>query len=260
MKANLYVTALCLALCSACGGREAVVVDLPVVVDTDLVAPVETDLGYTVTLTQARTAVADLEFTILGEEHESMAARLWDALVPTAHAHPGHDGNGEVTGELPGNYIVDWMQPDQVLGVAAVLTGDYNGANFLFRVADADDGLAGDDPLLGHTMYLEATAVRDSETFQVQITLDLEAGTPLIGAPFDLAVSELGDDVIELELTPLDPFEGDTAFDGIDFAALDEDGDGVVVIEPYQPTHNVLRRAFAAHDHYFIDHSKQEPL
>ena len=42
-------------------------------------------------------------------------------------------------------------------------------------------------------------------------------------------------------------------FDGVDFAALDEDGDGAVALELDETTLNLLRRALQDHDYYLVD-------
>jgi hypothetical protein len=53
---------------------------------------------------------------------------------PRAWAHPGHYSGGDVTGELVGEFILDWIGGDgMALGTADLLAGDYNGFNFTFR-------------------------------------------------------------------------------------------------------------------------------
>lgn len=234
---------LLLSLAAACGGREAVEVTLPVVTDSARVTPAVTDLGYTVTLTAARAAIRDLELTIEGEEHEAIAY-LQD------YPHPGHSGGGEVTGELRGDFVVDFLVDGAAVGSATLLTGQYEGANFAFRAAGAVDGLEPSDPLLGHTIYLEASITRDTETWTATITLDLDEGTALVGAPFAHLVTETSTETISLQLATVDPFGDATVFDGIDFAAL---GTGALTIEPGQTAQNQLRRLFGAHDYYYLE-------
>ena len=237
--------ALVMAACG--GGREAVEVQLPVVSDATLIAPVITDLGYTVTITAARAAIRDLELTIEGEEHEiGTATRI---IGGGALPHPGHAGGGDVTGELLGDLLVTWTDDGVVLGTASLLTGRYQGLNFTFRRAADADGLADADPLLGHTFHVVATVARDTGTWTADIILDMDDDTQLVGAPFAHDVTATSTDAIGLQLAPADPFESDTVFDGIDFAALD-DGTGAVTIAPGDTAHNQLRRLFGAHDHY----------
>lgn len=245
----LLMTSLILA---SCGGQEAIEVQIPVIADSSGIDPVETDLGYSVSILEARAAIRNIEFSIEGEEHESgTMARLWSWLVPTAHAHPGHSAGGEITGELRGDFLIDWMDDGRSLGTARILTGQYQGANFSFRRAEASDGLSAEDPLLGHTFHLLLEVSRDQESWEVEIVLDLEDGTRLIGAPFEHELTESSAESIGLQLLTRDPFEEDTLFDGLDFAPLDDDEDGQIAIVPGQAEHNQLRRLFGAHDFYF---------
>jgi hypothetical protein len=55
---------------------------------------------------------------------------------------------------------------------------------------------------------------------------------------------------VALQLFPVDPIEELSLFDGLDFAALDGDGDGVVAIGPGDAAHNFLRRTLQSHVHY----------
>src|SRR5690606_3652864 len=248
----LLLAAACAAACGS--GQEAAEVPLPVVVSTrGAAAPATSDLGYQVTLVRARLALRDLELTVGGEVHGSALARAWGWLVPSAHAHPGHASGGEVTGVLPGPLLVDWGEDGAPLGTAILLEGDYQGANFTFRRAGAEDDLAPSDPLLGHAIELEAIATRDGDTIWLSAVLDIDEDTPLIGAPFSLEVREGIQATLALALLPAEKIEGKTVWDGVDLAALDGDGDGRVAIRPGEDAHNVLRRAFQVHDFYQID-------
>lgn len=244
-----------IAALSACGsGGEAVSVELQVVAGAGRVEPVTTDLGYTVTIDRVRVAIADVQFTIEGEEHPvSLSSRALDWLIGTAHAHPGHAGGGEVLGELAGDYIVEWTEDGSLLGTGILLVGDYNGSNFLFRTAGESDGLAPGDPLLGHSIHLVGSVERDADSWTVEMTFDIDEGTALVGAPFDYTVTEAEAPAIALELATIDPFEGDTIFDGVEFAELDGDRDGAIAIVPGSSAHNALRRAFTRHDHYIVE-------
>lgn len=246
---------LCAALAACGGGREATSMQLPVVAGANRIEPATTDLGYTVTVDRLRVGVRDVQFTIEGEEHpSSMASRVADWFIGTAHAHPGHAGGGEVLGELAGPYLIDWTADGSALGTGTLLTADYNGANFLFRTtSQVDDGLDPDDPLLGHAIHLEGSIERDGDSWAVDMVFDIDEGTALIGAPFDYTLTEAAAPTVALELATIDPFEGDTIFDGVEFADLDGDGDGAISIAPGSDTHNALRRAFTRHDHYIVE-------
>lgn len=230
--------------------QEAVHVMLPVTIDGSTVAESTNDLGWTVTLTGARVAASDLQFTIQGEMHGATA--WWDGwLVRRAWAHPGHYAGGDVTGELVGDFVFDWIAEDGAqLGVADVLTGDYNGFNFTFRRAGEGDGLAADDPLLGHTAHFTGVARSGPDEVAFTAVLDVNAGTQMVGGPFELTVSADSTASIGLQLEATDPVEMKSMFDGLDFAALDEDADGQVDIAPGSEAHNIFVRTIQSHVHY----------
>jgi hypothetical protein len=253
---TLLWTALPLALAVCDAGSEPAAVVLPVVADGAGLAACTTAEGYTVELTAARVAVRDLEFTVGGEVHARLPEPLRRLLLPAvAAAHPGHYAGGEVTGELPGNFVLDpFAGADRSLGDAVLLEGEYHGANLYFRAADAADGLPAGDALLGHTAVLAGTASRGADSWTFEARLDIEDGTQLVGAPFDLAVAPTTSVTLVLRLLTTDPStETDTLFDGIDFAALDTDADGRVEIRPGDEAHNRLRRTLQVHDHWWVD-------
>jgi hypothetical protein len=234
----------------SCASQEAVRVQMEVELDASTVTDTTNDLGWTVTLTGARVAVTDLQFTIQGEMHEA-TAWLEGWLVRRAWAHPGHYAGGNVTGELLGDFVLDWFGRDgDVLGTAELLTGDYNGFNFLFRQGSEADGLAGDDPLLGHAAQFTGTAQKDGVLVTFSAVLDVNEGTQMVGAPFELTVEAGADTSIRIQLEATDPVESRSMFDGIDFGTLDDDGDGDVRIEPGSEAHNILVRTIQSHVHY----------
>lgn len=249
---------------SACGEPEETPrVELPVVVDSSGLARVANDLGYEITLTDARVMVENIVFTIAGEAHSaSLWKRVSDVLVPSAFAHPGHFQGGDVTGELRGRFELNWLEDTtQQLGSATLLVGAYQSANFTFIRATEEDGLSSEDPLLGHTALLRGTAVLDGiETKAIDFTviLDSPSDRELVGAPFDLTVRETTTEELGLRLLTLDPLEGDTLFDGIDFTALDQDDGGEVTIKPSATdsslvhAYNLIRRNLQTHDHFDV--------
>ena len=222
-----------------------------IVVAGEGVTAVDTDLGYRIELTRCRVAIDTLEFTTSGEMHASLLSPLWDLVVPDAFAHPGHYAGGEVVGELPGRHVFDWRDDGALIGEATLLDTQYNGANFSFTRAEAGD-VTPDDPIVGHTFEIMGTATQGDESWEFSVLLDQDEGRQVVGLPLDIDLA--GDEEIELglELFVRDPIEGDTLFDGLDFAALDDDGDGVVVIEPDTEPYNRLRRSTQAHDHYGV--------
>ncbi len=254
---------LALLVTNACGpeGDEPAQVTLPVVAAGDELVPCTNDLGWEVSVSGARVAVGDIEFTIEGETHAAatsrargMLARLqplarW--LLPEAMAHPGHQAGGEVTGELPGSFLAD-LSAGTELGLATLLEGDYHGMNLSFRTAGASDGLPGEDPLSGHTALLEGVARKDGRTVDFHAQLDVQEGLQMVGGPFVLAVREGTVATLALVLYTIDPSEFDTLFDGLDFGALDEDDDGQVAIAPGTTAHNILAKTLVRHDHWGI--------
>lgn len=261
MRVSFFMATGLFLLAGACepGGSEPAAVSLPVVAADDGILPCTNDLGWAVSLDEARVTLGDLEFTIEGETHAAgpsaawvrVAQRVGGLLVPSASAHPGHQAGGEVTGALPGDFAADLIA-GMDLGVAVLLAGDYHGVNFSFRQAGTADGLDPDDPLVGHTAMLSGTAAKDGATIVFSAVLDVGPGTRMVGGPFDLAVREDTGATLALTLYTVDPSENDTLFDGLDFGALDADGDGVLAIGPGEAAHNILAKMLVRHDHWGI--------
>jgi hypothetical protein len=267
MTARRTCGALVLTLAlGGCAAEEAPRVELPVRVDCSRVtgaeATVTTDLGYAVTVTDARLALGGLVFTIAGEVHTaSLMQRLSDAFVPRARAHPGHYQGGEVTGELPGDFALRCGQDqDRELGLATLIVGTYTAANFDFERGSTALGLDASDGLVGHTLWLSGTATRDEASIAFTVILDSPLDRQLVGAPFDVTVPAEATGALEFRFELLDDLEGDTLFDGVDFATLDTDTNGDVVIAPDVATvadaYNALRRTFQTHDHFRVDYQE----
>lgn len=240
-----------LALTACDGGGEAGRVSVPVAVDGSGIGESTSELGWTVTLTAARVAIADLELTVEGEAHASLLRTVGDWLVGTAWAHPGHQAGGEVTGELPGDFVLDFVGgAGAVLGEATALEGAYHGANFAFRRATAADGLAAGDPLLGHTAWLEGTATKGDVTVPFTAALDAPDGTRLVGAELEVTIGGGGAPTLRLALLTTDPEEGDSLFQKVDFGAA---APGTALdIRPGDSLHNVLQRTLVTHDHWRV--------
>jgi len=244
---------LALGVCDP-GGDEPGSAVLPLGATGDGLEECVNDLGWTVSVDAFRLVVRDLELTIEGETHEALLQRVSKILVHTAMAHPGHYAGGEVTGELPGRFALDLVAGEvQELGDATLLAGEYHGFNLYFARAEEADGIGADDPLLGHTAVIEGTATSGAEEIEFTATLDIEEGTQMVGGVFEMDVSESSTGELVMEVLTIDPTEGDTLFDGIDFGALDEDDDGVVEILPGEESHNVLMKTLQVHDHYEME-------
>ena len=243
-----------LALLGGCAFDSELAARTParIIVAGEGVTAIDNDLGYHVELARCRVAIDTLEFTTNGEMHASLLGPLWDLVVPDAVAHPGHSAGGEVVGELPGRHVFDWRDDGALIGEATLLDTQYNGANFSFSRARVEDGIAPDDPIVGHTFQIVGTASLGDESWEVSVLLDQDEGRRVVGLPLDIDPS--GDEEVELglELFTRDPIEGDTLFDGLDFAMLDDDGDHVIVIEPDTEAYNLLRRSTQSHDYYGV--------
>lgn len=254
----MRTVALLTTLSAACAGEEAAQLTLPVRVDASQLAPVTNDLGWTVTLTQVRLVASSLELTIAGEAHAS-ASPLTDLLgffLGRARAHPGHLADGDVAGELLGPTLIDWFAPGE-LGFATLFAGDYEGANLRLALADTTHGLAESDPLVGHGAYLAGEASRDGRTVRFEARLALPDPAVIVGLPFSLSAGPNTRDTLGLALTALDPVEGDTLFDGLDFgplADLEPTADTPLTLDG--PANNRLRRAFFSHDFFNITTSE----
>jgi len=251
----LHVLLGSLALTAACGSKEAVTVQRAVEVNGQGVQDSTNELGWTVHVTKLRLAFRDVELTVEGEMHETTAAmmlrRASQLLIGTAHAHPGHYAGGAIDGELAGDFLVDFVADHgKVLGMATLITEVYDGGNLSFRKASAADGLAADDPLLGHTAQIAGIATRGATTITFTAVVDVDEGTRMVGAPFSLDLRDQRAATIGVEILTLDPFEKDTLFQKLDFAALDTDGDGALEIAPGSDGANLLRRTIQEHDHY----------
>lgn len=259
LATGLGVLTMALAGCAA---EEAPRVELPVRVDcsevTGAAAAVTTDLGYEVTVTDARLALGGLVFTVAGEAHTaSLLESLSDMLVPRALAHPGHYQGGEVTGELPGDFALRCAEDEgRELGLATLIVGTYTASNFDFERGSTAVGLDASDALVGHTAWIAGTATRGEDSVDFTIVIDSPLDRQLVGAPFEAVIGAEASGTLAFRFEPLDDLEGDTLFDTVDFVALDTDADGELLIAPdlaeVEDAYNALRRTFQTHDHFRV--------
>lgn len=260
MSFNRYAFAfglLVLGLMSCSEPSEAPRVVLPLYVDGAGIIKVQNDMGYDIEVTSARAAINDVVFTVSGEVHQaSMLSKVYDVFVPSVHAHPGHYEGGEVTGEMRGQFVFDWLTPPaEPLGDATLIAAKYTAANFTFGRGDADV-LGADDPLVDHTALISGTATRGDRKIEFTFVLDSPMDRKLVGVPFEANIKEGAKGVLTLQLNLKDAQEGDTLFDGIDFELFDMDGDGKVRVAPDNEesvyAYNLFRRAFQTHDHFSV--------
>lgn len=258
MKRFCLTALFCIA--SGCSSQEAVKVQLAVESNDAGLIPSTTELGYQVQVDKYRLAFRDMQFTIHGEAHSASLPRarrilnaVENALVPSAYAHPGHLAGGEVTGELLGGFIFEYPPNGKAsLGQATLITGQYEGANITFRKATASDGLAAGDPLIGHTVYIEGSAQKAGKTIRFTAQVDVDDNTTMVGAPFEVLIEPTTQTTLLFQVLTADPFASKLLFAGIDWNALDADGDGQVAIVPGQDAHNILRRSVQVHDFFYV--------
>lgn len=244
---------LTLILLGACGDSdEAQSVTAHVATRTLNPNPATSNLGYAVTYSTVRASLAGIDFTMGGQAHASLWQRAQAWVLPLAQAHPGHAAGGEITGELTQPTIAQWLPYANALGTATLLVGGYNGANIRFRRAEPSDNLETTDMLLGHTFYLEGSAMRDDSLFTFTAQVNLDADAQVVGAPFSLDVKSGGVYQLGLILVAQDPLESLTIFDDVDFAALANSSNHVSIV-PGQPAHNVLRRSLVRHNFYRVE-------
>lgn len=241
-----------LALSSACAQpREAPSVELPVMVDRSGLVTSNNDLGYEIQLSRARVVIENIAFAVDGEaheHHEHVQQVGWMSWVfPVAYAHPGHFEGGEVTGELNGRFVLDWLahhKTPQKVGTALLLYGRYTSANFRLGRGGAQDGLASSDPLFGHTALLSGVARKGEEKVNFVAVIDSPPGRQVLGIPFALEVNAATDAPLGFRLHTLGVIDEDSMFDGVDFAKLPLNEDGVAHIHG-QTEDPTLRRAYA---------------
>lgn len=246
--------------------QEAERVELPVVVADEPVVPGVNDLGYEIELSSARLVMLDLQFTTQGEQSSFVddgVIALVDALVGVrdAHAHPGHLEGGEIIGELPGRYVVDFAEGGTLLGEATMLTAQYDSLNFSFGRGSEADGLSATDALLDHSAVLEGVARRDGRSWPFVAVIDQDEGRQMIGGPFQAQVRLQSEGPVAVSLRVFDPITQESLFDGVDFESLGavaggdaaDAPDGVVIAREDADTaeaHNRIRNALQRHPFY----------
>ena len=108
---------LCAMLLLGCAVDDRLALTVPVTalaLDDATLRPAD---GVSLTLTTAQITLADLRL-------EAPAAVSWrPRLLPVVYAHPGHDLAGGVAGELLGEWTLDLLGDDLVLGEALCYEG-----------------------------------------------------------------------------------------------------------------------------------------
>lgn len=264
------VLGLQLALLGGCtGAAEPVEVQVPLRVAADALAPSTNDLGWTVTLTEARVMAADLALRVGDEQHASLLTPLSRFLIPSAHAHPGHGAGGEIVGELLGRFVLDFAAGEALpIGEATALLGPLSAVDLTLVNAepvDVDVGAdSASDLLVGAAAVLRGTATSGeaSVPFVARLIVDEDRAVEAIPLSEAVTLTEGENPSLDLALLLDDPFEDDHFFDGVDFGALTLGEGGVAFLGPRPAGDGVngedengadanrVRRSLQAHDFY----------
>lgn len=246
--------------------REAPSVDLEVMVDRSGIVPGKNDRGYEIRLQKARVVVKNIAFAVGGQEHGAAApaeaqASLMHWIFPRAYAHPGHFEGGEVTGELSGRFVLDWLSSSgtpQEVGTAHLLHGRYTSANFVLGRGGQEDQLRPEDPLYGHTAVIEGEARKGGDTVKFVAIIDSPQEREVLGIPFELEVNEKTTAPLGFRLHTLGVIEQDSMFDGVDFSSLELDAQGVARIyagtqdTESRRAYTLIRRSFQTQEQFDI--------
>lgn len=180
---TVAMTALMVAACgqdAGTGGR-TVSFDLeldPEPVSAPSLTTFETRTGWTVELERAHIALGAVYVHQSGGTavvQRTLPERVWDVLVPSAHAHPGDNFfyGGEVKGEWLGQVALDVLQPTPVS--VGAQPGTYGEVRSLSVLLDPPRASLGEqaEPLAGHHAYVVGTATRADDVVPFEGGLDI---------------------------------------------------------------------------------------
>ncbi len=188
--------------------------------------------GWTVHVHQALLCVADLVYL----DGAPIASRWQEALLPSAHAHPGHYREGNVLGELHQPMLVDLMQGTHVLGVTEAVTGTARSAIFGFHDPSEDDLHAPD----GSACFLAGTAEKDdvvldftAEAFSEELLSSATKRPEVDGCVFEDGQLD-GDGIVTVTVGV------HRWIDQIDWSLVE--GDGAIDLSAHEIPHNAFVR------------------
>lgn len=161
MKRIWLVGALLVAL-SACGETGGAEVPFSIVIETRGTDGFDTETGWHVQLDEARLNVSAIYLW----ENPPALARLWNLLVPVAHAHAGdlQFSGGAVLGEHLGLVELDLMSGRRELGERIGNEGPVKSFSVLL------------EPVEGHVAQVRGRATKDGISVDFEGGLALEAG------------------------------------------------------------------------------------
>lgn len=195
------IVALPLSACLA-DGRVEVSVPLSVVPPD----PITVD-GFS--LTAAQVDLTGLTFRTTPREGARRVPRasevpglILDVVVPSAHAHPGHDDGTDVVGEWLGDATVDLL--DEVdLGTATLLSGAVD----LVDLGLGTISLQGSATVGGQVLPFDWTLAIDAEVLREPLSLTLDPDDP----PSTIAIA-LSPDALFTEMLAEPPAAGATSW------------------------------------------------
>lgn len=189
--------------------------------------------GTSFELTNVEVTMGDLEFTTGGEAHTAMLPSLWDIVVPSAHAHPGHFSGGEVLGELPGIFTTNLLLGGQ-LGEAQLLEGEYQGLNFAFGPSEQNT-----------SMRIAGIARWEGNEREFSIDWVSTPDVQVIGIPFEANVAA-DDETQQIHISIKLTNDGQTILDDLEFV-VDE---RPLALGPDDEGSNRIKRKMLTHDFY----------
>lgn len=154
----------------------------------------------TVQLTEASLTLSDLRL-----EAPAETARRW-TLISSAHAHPGHESAGGVFGELIGEWTLDLLGEEVLLGESDCYEGSYATAHLTLSEAT----LAGTTTVDGTARAFSLVLSPEQAITGIDFILDLSAEAP----PSGLVLS----------------FDLQHALSFVDWRIDDADADGVLTV------------------------------
>ncbi len=165
----LFLVASVAACEPGTGGRRAV---FELVVAPARTTSFRTIAGWEVTLEEACLAAGPIYFHAQ-PALARLPERLWDFVVPSAHAHPGvdHFDGGEVRGEWPEQLAVDLLGPSAALGTREGIAGDIRSVSLGVHPPRAGTSTA---CLRGHQAYVVGVATRDGTSIPFEGGLDID--------------------------------------------------------------------------------------
>jgi len=182
------MTVALILLVASCAFDSGPAVEVPLTAESDTSAPLTTDLGWEVTLGEARLSIRRVEF-LAGDDPD----------------------DGAKIGERIANAAVDLLAGPQALGRAIFQPGS-KATQALVDVGPPAAGAAGAAAMHGAGLYFAGTAVPPGGGDAVPFTAALPVDAPIGVADLDLDADSLPALVLHIQR--------DGWFDGIDFAAL----------------------------------------